>query len=274
MTQTTSNGTTTEGDGQDAQPYRDAKVEVLFDAETIAARNRELVEEVVAAKPEKLIVIAVLKGSFVFAADLIRAMHAAGLAPEVEFITLSSYRDARISSGQVTVLRDVESDVRGRDVLLVDDILEIRPHPRLRQGPARRTRCAPGDGLRAAGEGAQARGADRGGFRRLRMPGLFRRRLRHGRVRTRSGSCPSSATSPTRRREGAGGAAFFASAPCFSPPLHPHPEARAQRASKDGRLCPPGRASFEAGHFRMTLSSGGNPQNEYRRDRDNVVVFF
>ncbi|MDF2617343.1 MAG: hypoxanthine phosphoribosyltransferase [Xanthobacteraceae bacterium] len=124
MTQTTSNGTTTEGDGQDAQPYRDAKVEVLFDAETIAARNRELVEEVVAAKPEKLIVIAVLKGSFVFAADLIRAMHAAGLAPEVEFITLSSYRDARISSGQVTVLRDVESDVRGRDVLLVDDILE------------------------------------------------------------------------------------------------------------------------------------------------------
>ncbi|MCS0495229.1 hypoxanthine phosphoribosyltransferase [Ancylobacter sp. MQZ15Z-1] len=101
-----------------------AHIEVLFDAETIAARNRELAAEIVAAKPEKLVVIAVLKGSFVFAADLIRAMHAAGLAPEVEFITLSSYRDARVSSGQVTVLRDIDSDVRGRDVLLIDDILE------------------------------------------------------------------------------------------------------------------------------------------------------
>ena len=99
-------------------------VEVLFDAETIAARNHELALEVVAARPEKLVVIAVLKGSFVFAADLIRAMHDVGLAPEVEFITLSSYRDARVSAGHVTVLRDIDSEVRGRDVLLVDDILE------------------------------------------------------------------------------------------------------------------------------------------------------
>ncbi|WP_029351947.1 hypoxanthine phosphoribosyltransferase [Bosea sp. 117] len=99
-------------------------VEVLFDPETIAERNRELAAEIVAAKPEKLLVIAVLKGSFVFAADLIRALHGAGLAPEVEFITLSSYRKSTASSGQVTVLRDVETDVRGRDVLLIDDILE------------------------------------------------------------------------------------------------------------------------------------------------------
>ncbi|HSI41429.1 MAG TPA: hypoxanthine phosphoribosyltransferase [Xanthobacteraceae bacterium] len=99
-------------------------IEVLFDAQTIAARNSELADEIVAAKPDKLVVIAVLKGSFVFAADLIRALHWAGLAPEVEFITLSSYRDATVSSGHVTVLRDVETEVRGRDVLLVDDILE------------------------------------------------------------------------------------------------------------------------------------------------------
>jgi len=99
-------------------------VEVLFDAQTIANRNRELAAEIVAAQPERLVVISILKGSFVFAADLIRAMHDAGLAPEVEFITLSSYRDARVSSGQVTVLRDIDSDVRGRDVLLIDDILE------------------------------------------------------------------------------------------------------------------------------------------------------
>jgi hypoxanthine phosphoribosyltransferase len=99
-------------------------IKVLFDAETIAARNATLVEEIKAGNPENLLVIAVLKGSFVFAADLLRAMHHAGLSPQVEFVHLSSYRASTTSSGVVTILRDVESDVRGRDVLLVDDILE------------------------------------------------------------------------------------------------------------------------------------------------------
>jgi len=99
-------------------------IRVLFDADTIAARNIALAGEIRAAVPQRLLVIAVLKGSFVFAADLLRALHAAGLAPEVEFISLSSYREGTISSGTVTILHDVESDVRGRDVVLVDDILE------------------------------------------------------------------------------------------------------------------------------------------------------
>lgn len=99
-------------------------VKVLFDENRIAARNRELADEIAAAKPDRLLVLAVLKGSFVFAADLIRALHASGQTPEVEFLHLSSYREATVSSGQVEILRDVESDVRDRDVLLVDDILE------------------------------------------------------------------------------------------------------------------------------------------------------
>ena len=99
-------------------------IRVLFDAETIAARNIALAGEIKAAAPQRLLVIAVLKGSFVFAADLLRALHATELAPEVEFISLSSYREGTISSGTVTILHDVESDVRGRDVVLVDDILE------------------------------------------------------------------------------------------------------------------------------------------------------
>ncbi|OYW50551.1 MAG: hypoxanthine phosphoribosyltransferase [Rhizobiales bacterium 17-65-6] len=99
-------------------------VKVLFDENRIAARNRELASEISAAAPENLLVIAVLKGSFVFAADLIRALHASGQTPEMEFLHLSSYRDATVSSGQVDILRDVQSEVRGRDVLLVDDILE------------------------------------------------------------------------------------------------------------------------------------------------------
>lgn len=99
-------------------------IRVLFDADTIARRNAELVAEIKARGPENLLVVAVLKGSFMFAADLLRAMHAAGVEPHVEFIHLSSYREGTTSSGTVSILRDVESDVRGRDVLLVDDILE------------------------------------------------------------------------------------------------------------------------------------------------------
>ena len=77
-----------------------------------------------ALAPRDLLVIPVLKGSFMFAADLIRAMHRKGLRPHVEFIQLSSYREATVSSGKVMVTKDIESAVEGRDILLVDDILE------------------------------------------------------------------------------------------------------------------------------------------------------
>jgi hypoxanthine phosphoribosyltransferase len=100
------------------------RVRILFDEPTIAARNEDIARAVAAAGPENLLVVAVLKGSFMFAADLIRALHRTGLSPQVEFVHLSSYLDGTVSTGQVTILRDVESDVRGRDVLLVDDILE------------------------------------------------------------------------------------------------------------------------------------------------------
>lgn len=100
------------------------RVNVLFSADTIGDRNRELAAEIAALDTERLLVIAVLKGSFVFAADLIRALHVAGLSPEVEFISLSSYREGTTSSGNVRIVHDIDSEVAGRDVLLVDDILE------------------------------------------------------------------------------------------------------------------------------------------------------
>jgi hypoxanthine phosphoribosyltransferase len=100
------------------------RVRVLFDEAAIARRNEELARSIAGDEPHDLLVVAVLKGSFMFAADLIRALHRAGLSPQVEFIHLSSYRAGTVSSGQVAILRDVESEVRGRDVLLIDDILE------------------------------------------------------------------------------------------------------------------------------------------------------
>lgn len=104
-----------------SQPQR---IRVLYDEAAIAARNAEMAAEIAAVSGEDLLVVAVLKGSFMFVADLIRAMHRTGMTPQVEFVHLSSYRAATISSGQVEILRDVQSDVRGRQVLLVDDILE------------------------------------------------------------------------------------------------------------------------------------------------------
>ncbi|MBM6593425.1 hypoxanthine phosphoribosyltransferase [Microvirga pudoricolor] len=100
------------------------RIRVLFDEKAIAQRIEEIARVVAESQPKNLLVVAVLKGSFMFAADLIRALHRAGLEPQVEFVHLSSYRTGTVSTGQVEILRDVESDVRGRDVLLVDDILE------------------------------------------------------------------------------------------------------------------------------------------------------
>jgi len=102
---------------------RGKEIEVLYSASAIARRNLELAKEVAARDYNDLLVISVLKGSFIFAADLIRAMHDAGTSPEVEFIMISSY-GAGTTSGEIRVLRDIESDVRGRDILLIDDILE------------------------------------------------------------------------------------------------------------------------------------------------------
>mgnify|MGYP000161434801 FL=1 len=98
-------------------------IEPLFTAQAIAARNRELAKDIAGGPTKDLLVISILKGSFIFAADLIRALHDAGLAPEVEFITLSSYGTGTVSKG-VRIIKDIDSDVKGRDVLLIDDILE------------------------------------------------------------------------------------------------------------------------------------------------------
>lgn len=100
------------------------RIEVLFSEGQIAARVDEIAKAVVERRPKDLLVVAILKGSFMFAADLLRALHRQGLEPQVEFMMLSSYGAGTVSSGTVRIVRDIDTDVRGRDVLLVDDILE------------------------------------------------------------------------------------------------------------------------------------------------------
>jgi hypoxanthine phosphoribosyltransferase len=99
-------------------------IEVLLAAAEIAARVDALAADIAAVEPRDLLVVVILKGSFVFAADLIRALDRAGIDPRVDFLTLASYGDAIESSGRVTVVHDLSEPVAGRTVLLVDDILE------------------------------------------------------------------------------------------------------------------------------------------------------
>ncbi len=98
-------------------------IEVLFSAEQIAVRNRELAQKIAERKLERPLAVSILKVSFIFAADLIRAMHDAGVEPDVEFITVSSY-GAGTKGGDIRLVRDIDSEVESRDVLLIDDILE------------------------------------------------------------------------------------------------------------------------------------------------------
>jgi hypoxanthine phosphoribosyltransferase len=100
------------------------EIEPLFSAERIAERVEELAQEIAASRLKELIIVAVLKGSFIFAADLIRALHRQGLRPEIDFIFLASYGAGTHSSGDVEILREVESKLEGRDVVIVDDILD------------------------------------------------------------------------------------------------------------------------------------------------------
>lgn len=99
-------------------------IEVLLAAAEIAARVDALAVDIAAAEPRDLLVVVILKGSFVFAADLIRALSHAGADWAMDFLTLSSYGAGTETSGRVRIVRDIVDDVRGRDVLLVDDILE------------------------------------------------------------------------------------------------------------------------------------------------------
>lgn len=102
-------------------------IPILHAQEEIADRIEELAEEIAAhapaAKEGELIIVSLLRGSFMFTADLVRAMHTIGVQPQIDFMTLSSYQGTT-STREVTINRDITIDVAGKHVLIVDDILE------------------------------------------------------------------------------------------------------------------------------------------------------
>jgi hypoxanthine phosphoribosyltransferase len=93
--------------------------ETLLDEGAIAATVARLAAEIVADHPDGVVLVGVLKGASIFLADLARALHDVDV--EVAFIAISRYAP---DSGRVRILHDVDLDLTGRDVVLVEDLVD------------------------------------------------------------------------------------------------------------------------------------------------------
>jgi hypoxanthine phosphoribosyltransferase len=101
-------------------PY---KIDPLIDEDAIAHRVDELAAEINShfERTEKLVVIGLLRGSFIFIADLVRRL---SVPVEIDFIEASSYGNSTTSSREVRILKDLRGEIEGRDVLVVEDIVD------------------------------------------------------------------------------------------------------------------------------------------------------
>ena len=98
-------------------------IDQMISAKSIAARIETLAREIEGEfkGTDKVVVVGILRGSFIFIADLVRELE---LPIEVDFIEVTSYGNAMESSGEVRILKDLRGAVEGRDVLVVEDIVD------------------------------------------------------------------------------------------------------------------------------------------------------
>jgi hypoxanthine phosphoribosyltransferase len=102
--------------------FTDQNLETLFSEEQIQKRIKELGSKITADYAGKeLVLVSVLKGSCVFLADLMRAID---LKLTIDFMSVSSYKDGQRSTGDVEILKDLSNSIRGKDVLVVEDIID------------------------------------------------------------------------------------------------------------------------------------------------------
>jgi len=102
--------------------YRGDRFRRYLDADTIQSRVAEMGQQISADYADTTpILVSVLNGAFMFTADLMRAIHT---DCEIDFIKLSSYGAAKVSSGEVHELKSVDAELEGRDVLIVEDIVD------------------------------------------------------------------------------------------------------------------------------------------------------
>lgn len=98
-------------------------IDEMISAKTIAARVESLASEISEhfKDTDKLVVVGLLRGSFVFIADLVRELD---LPVEVDFLEASSYGNATESSREVRILKDLRGEIENRDILVVEDIID------------------------------------------------------------------------------------------------------------------------------------------------------
>jgi hypoxanthine phosphoribosyltransferase len=97
-------------------------LKILFSKDKIESRVRQLAEEISKDYKNSVpVLIGVLKGAFVFMADLIRNL---SIPSEVDFVRLASYGASMQSSGKISVTKDLENPVAGRDLLIIEDIVD------------------------------------------------------------------------------------------------------------------------------------------------------
>ncbi|THH38745.1 hypoxanthine phosphoribosyltransferase [Aliishimia ponticola] len=103
--------------------HRPYVIDQMISAKAIAARIEDLstLIETEFSDTDKLVVVGLLRGSFVFIADLVRELD---LPVEVDFLEASSYGDSTESSREVRILKDLRGAIEGRDVLVVEDIID------------------------------------------------------------------------------------------------------------------------------------------------------
>lgn len=102
--------------------FTNPNLEILYHADEIKTRVTELGREISSEYVDKdLVLIGVLKGSCLFLADLMRAVD---LKMTIDFMAVSSYKDATVSSGDVEILKDLTNPIRGKDVIVCEDIVD------------------------------------------------------------------------------------------------------------------------------------------------------
>jgi len=106
-------------------PHPDVLLKPFIDESGIRRRVEELAHEIEADfRGNEIVLIGALKGSFMFTADLVRCLYRQGIPMVIDFVQVSSYGSETVSSGKVSMTRDVTTDIEDRSVLLVDDILD------------------------------------------------------------------------------------------------------------------------------------------------------
>lgn len=110
--------------GTKKAPPEKRSIPVLFTAAEIKERTEALAAEIAGVMGHEFLIVSLLRGAFMFTADLVREFYAISVHPQIDFMTLSSYGSGTSSSGSVAINRDLTEDVKGKTVLIVDDILE------------------------------------------------------------------------------------------------------------------------------------------------------